>query len=285
MANNHMPEDDRGDATLVREEMERLIAELPPVEDVVPAAVAQGRRRRTRARVAVAAGVATAAVLGVVALPLGQGGATTVRPAASTEPPRPSLAPRWDPSSVPVRPTGGGGPSASPWPSTDEEIRREVSRLPPQQQRREEFRLWSTAALNELMPRLLGPIRPVDADKGRYQAEAPDGNVFPVVLSVRPSGGAPDVPRPCPVPPRVTAAACERIVSDTGIEMTSWRINSGGPNLVGFRASFTYEKASVSLTVLPDTKARVSAPVNHERLLRTASDPLFLHLVRKTVER
>ncbi|CAM5324311.1 hypothetical protein [Streptomyces narbonensis] len=60
------------DITLLRDAMDRTAGDLPPLPDLAPLAVREGRRRRARSRFAVGAaalGVVTAGALGLTLLP------------------------------------------------------------------------------------------------------------------------------------------------------------------------------------------------------------------------
>ncbi|MFE2544191.1 hypothetical protein [Actinacidiphila glaucinigra] len=269
-----MPEDEHGSALLVREFMEHAVAELPPAHDLVPAAVVQGRRRRARVRVAVAAAVACAVgavVFGSVVLPGGDGGGT-VRPAASTTPsPRTSEEPAPYRTPVHVEPT-----------SDTEDA---MADLPPaERERQEEFQQRAAVLLDELLPDEVGLIQPVDLAVWRYQGETADGEVFGVVLSVRPSGSVPRSTRhgdTCPEDPgSLRGGSCEQGTLPDGTKVAAYRLLDGAPDRTYTRVRFAYGHSDAELAVYPDVDTKASAPVTPAQLLAAVRDPRFLDLVR-----
>ncbi|MEU9671566.1 hypothetical protein AB0E25_39735 [Streptomyces bobili] len=271
---DNMPEEDCRNALLVKYAMERTVAELP-FHDLVPTAVAQGRRRRTRARLAIVAGVACVAgavvVLGSVTLPLG-GGGDTVRPAASSTPesresrdqvevPAPYRTP------VHIEPTDDEESSMADLPATERE-------------RREEFQQRAAVLLDELLPDAVGLIRPVDLAVKRYQGETEDGKVFPVIFSVRPSDEGPG-PKACPDgPAALRGETCEQATLPGDIEATVYRMISDSPETMATLVHFSYGHSDVSLTVNPAEDATASAPVTSAELLAAVGDSRFLDMVR-----
>ncbi|WP_431958841.1 hypothetical protein [Actinacidiphila sp. bgisy160] len=270
-----MREAEDGSALLVREVMEHAVAELPPVHDLVPAAVVQGRRRRARARMAVAAAVACAfgaVVFGSVSLPGGDGGGRTVRPAANTTPsPRTSEEPAPYRTPVHIEPTS----------DTEESM----ADLPPaERERQEAFQQQAAVLLDELLPDAVGLVRPVDLAVWRYQGETPKGEVFTVALSVRPAGSAPGTTRhgaTCPGEPgSLKGGSCEQGTLPGGIKAAAYRLVDGSPDTMYTRVRFAYGHSDVELAVYPDQDAKVSAPVTAGQLLAVARDRRFLDLVR-----
>ncbi|MFC3576934.1 hypothetical protein ACFOZ0_27385 [Streptomyces yaanensis] len=272
-----MPEADRRDSLLVRDAMERTVEELPPLHDLVPAAVAQGRRRRARARLAIAAGVvcvAGAVVFGAMMLPGGGDGDTTVRPATSGTPsphesPDPVRKQEPEPYRTPVHIE----------PTSDTE--RAMADLPQaERERRAEFQQKAAVLLDKLLPDTVGLIRPVDLDVRRYQGETEDGKVFTIIFSVRPSDARSGT-RPCPdAPGALKGGSCERGTLPGGIEATSYRVFSGTAETMATDVQFSYRDSVVGLTINQDEKAKASAPVTSEELLDAARDSRFLDLVR-----
>ncbi|MFB7290730.1 hypothetical protein [Actinacidiphila glaucinigra] len=269
-----MPEDEHGSALLVREFMEHAVAELPPAHDLVPAAVVQGRRRRARVRVAAAAAVACAVgavVFGSVVLPGGDGGGM-VRPAASTTPsPRTSEEPAPYRTPVHVEPT-----------SDTEDA---MADLPPaERERQEEFQQRAAVLLDKLLPDEVGLIRPVDLAVWRYQGETADGEVFGVVLSVRPAGSVPRSTRhgdTCPEDPEsLRGGSCEQGTLPDGTKVAAYRLLDGAPDRTYTRVRFAYGHSDAELAVYPDPDAKASAPVTPAQLLAAVRDPRFLDLVR-----
>ncbi|MFD3929333.1 hypothetical protein [Streptomyces sp. NPDC058614] len=265
-----MPEEDRRSALLVRDAMERTVAELPSAHDLVPSAVTQGRRRRTRARLTIAAGVACAVgavVFGSVTLPAGGDGDRTVRPAASGTPE--PLDSTEEPYRTPVHLE----------PTSDEE--ESMADLPAaERERREAFQQQVAVLMDELLPETVGLIRPVDLEVRRYQGETEDGKVFPVIFSVRPSGDD-SGPKSCPDDPgALKGGSCEQATLPGGITATAYRMVSDSPETRATLVSFSYGDSDVSLTVNPSEDATTSAPVTSDQLLAAVGDSRFLDLVR-----
>lgn len=265
---HNVPEEDRQNALLVRDAMERTLAELPYVHDLVPTAVTQGRRRRTRARLTIAAGVACvvgAVVFGSVTLPAGGDGDTTVRPAASGTPE--PLDPTEEPYRTPVHIE----------PTSDEE--ESMADLPAaERERREGFQQQAAVLLDELLPDAVGVIRPVDIAVQRYQGESEDGKVFPIVFSVRPSGDD-SGPKPCSGEPGAPPGEdCAQATLPGDIEATAFRMITDSPETMTALVHFSYGDSDISLTVNPAEDA--TAPVTSEQLLAAVGDSRFLDLVR-----
>ncbi|MFG2301708.1 hypothetical protein [Actinacidiphila glaucinigra] len=271
---DNMPEDEHGSALLVRGAMEHAVAELPPVHDLVPAAVVQGRRRRARVRVAVAAAVACAVgsvALGSVALPGGDGGGRTVRPAASTTPsPRTSEEPAPYRTPVHIEPTSDTEDAMAGLPAAERE-------------RQEDFQQRAAVLLDELLPDGVGLIRPVDLAVWRYQGETAGGK-FTIVLSVRPAGSVPKSTRlgdTCPEDPEsLKGGSCEQGTLPDGTKLAAYRLVEGSPDTMYTRVRFSYGHSDVELAVHPDEDAKASAPVTAGQLLAVVRDRRFLDLVR-----
>ncbi|MGI5139123.1 MULTISPECIES: hypothetical protein [unclassified Streptomyces] len=268
----NMSEEDRRSALLVRDEMERTVAELPPSLDLVPAAIAQGRRRKARARLALAAGIACVAgavVFGSLTLPAGGGTPTTVRPATSATPSPHESVKEPEPYRTPVHVE----------PTSDDE--RAMAQLPPaERKRRARFQQQAAVLLDELLPDTVGLIRPVDLAVSRYQAETKDGKVFPVIFSVRPSGDGSGA-RPClSAALAVKGGSCAQAILPGGITATSLSTVADSTGTTATEVHFSYGHSDVALEVVPDAKARASAPVTNEELLAAVADSRFLELVR-----
>ncbi|MER5932918.1 hypothetical protein [Streptomyces sp. NPDC002054] len=272
-----MPVEDRQNALLVRDAMERTVAELQSVHDLVPTAIAQGRRRRMRARLAIAGVVAAAAgavVFGSVALPAAGGGETTIHPAATGTPaPGKSLAPVPVPEPKPYRtpvhiaPTSSDEPSMSDLPSAERE-------------RREQHQQRAALLMEELLPDAVGLIRPVDLNVTHYQGETKDGKVYPVIFSVRPPNGSSRLTS-CPEDARIVkAGSCARATLPGGIQAIAFSFTTDSPETTATTVQFSYGKSEVSLTINPDPKGKASAPVTSNQLLAAAADSRFLDLVR-----
>ncbi|MFD9002035.1 hypothetical protein ACFV0T_13845 [Streptomyces sp. NPDC059582] len=271
----NLPEEDRGSALLVRDAMESAVAELPSLHDLVPAAVTQGRRRRARARLAIAAGIACAAgavVFGSLTLSVGGSAHTTVRPATSGTP-SPHESPEPDHTPEPYR------TPVHIDPTSDDE--RSMANLPPtEQKRRAQFQQQAAVLLDKLLPDSVGLIRPVDLYVSHYQGETTDGKVFTIIFSVRPIGDSPD-PEPCPSAALADkGGSCEQAMLPGGIKATSLRVFTDSPETMATSVRFRYGHSDIGLTVNPDVNAKASAPVTSDELLAAVGDSRFLDLVR-----
>ncbi|MGW5126904.1 hypothetical protein ACWEQ7_23225 [Streptomyces sp. NPDC004069] len=271
---DNITEEDHRSALLVRDAMERTVAELPSAHDLVPAAVAQGRRRRAHARLAIAAGIACVAgavVFGSLTFSVGDDARTTVRPATSGTP-----SPHESPESVQPE------PYRTPVhidPTSDDE--RSMANPPPgERKRRTQFQQHAAVLLDKLLPDSVGLIRPVDLDVSRYQGETEDGKVFTIVFSVRPSGDGPDS-MPCPSAAlAVKGGSCKQATLPGGIKARSLRVFTDSSETMSTDVHFRYGHSDVRLSINPDVDAKASAPVTNEELLAAASDSRFLDLVR-----
>ncbi|GAA3071908.1 hypothetical protein GCM10017562_44150 [Streptomyces roseofulvus] len=139
--------EDHLDGVLLRDALDRTADALPPLPDLVPLAVREGRRRRARSRLAAgtaAFAVVTAGALGLALLPGAGPGVPT--PAAST--------------------VDGEGLSAA------------------ERERRARFQQRMAALLDERLPANVTGVRPVEGQVSEYAIEA-DGEVFRMVVSVR----------------------------------------------------------------------------------------------------
>lgn len=265
---------------LIRVAMERTADGAPSPPDLVPAALAQGRRRRARARAVVGAGVTGVVALGVfgVALPMwGPGGGTQQARTGSvasqstiaTPAPSPTAAPRPVPKPVHIEPTAGETSMAD---------------LPAAERlRQEEFQQHVAVLLEELLREQFDAVRPVDLAVSRFQGEV-GGSTFPVVFSVRPQGdpeylGANPVCRDNPL----RGFRCRTAMLPGGIKVhtiTAEGNGNGAQTLTGVYLKFTYGTSTVRLTVDGDDASMVSAPVTADQLLGAAGDSRFLELVQ-----
>ncbi|MER7725617.1 hypothetical protein [Streptomyces sp. NPDC096323] len=273
--------DPEAESLLIRAAMEQAAEGAPALPDLVPVALAQGRRRRTRARAAIGAGVTGVVALGVfgAVLPMWSSGGGT-QPAQTwsaasqtttttvTPPPSPAATARPVPTPVHIEPTEGETSMAD---------------LPPAERiRREQFQQQAAALFDELLPRQLGPVRPVDLAVSRYQGGR-NGNTFPVIFSVRPQGDPGDAPAdpPCRDTP-LKGLECRTAMLPGGIKarlMTAEGNSRGTQTITGVNLAFAYGDSRVRISVDGDDTSMVSAPVTAEQLLAVAEDPRFLELV------
>ena len=263
---------------LVRSAMERATDGAPPLPDLVPGALVQGRRRRARSRAAIGAAATAIVGLGVLgaALPVWGGGEEPVREwsAASQTSPVPT------PTAVPVRPPvhiepGHGEKSMADLPE-NEFSRQRV------------FQNEAAGVLETLLPKAIGPVRLVDLAVNRYQGGA-DGRVFPITFSIRPlaTGKAARANTPC-LDVAVKDLQCDEVTLPGGITaqaITAAGNAEGGKTITGVTVRFRYGHSRVVLTVGGDDTAMVSAPVTAEELLTAVQDPEFMNLVEYADER
>ncbi|MGW3915872.1 hypothetical protein ACWEBX_30740 [Streptomyces sp. NPDC005070] len=269
-------EEDRHSALLVRDAMESAVSELPSLHGLVSAAVTQGRRRKARARLAIAAGSACAAGMVVVAsltLSGGDGARSTVRPAAVVTP-----SPGESPG--PVQPK----PYRTPVHlySTAREEQKLAGLTAVERTRRAEFQQKAAVLLDQLLPDTVGLIRPVYFDEGQYQGETEGGKVFYVALSVRRSDGGPG-PRPCSRN-LIKGGSCENVTLPGTTKATSLRLFFRSPDVLSTAVGFVYANSDVVLTVFPGVGTSGSSPITGKELLAVAGDSRFLGLVHDATQ-
>ncbi|WP_330453143.1 MULTISPECIES: hypothetical protein [unclassified Streptomyces] len=256
---------------LIRAAMERAAEDAPTPPDLVPVALVRGRRRRARSRAAIGAGMAAVAALGVLGatLPMWGGGAEPTRnvsvasSASATGAPQPTRTP------VHVEPSPGESSMAD---------------LPPAERaRREEFQQWAAALFDELLPEAFGPVRPVDLDVSRYQGGS-DGQVFPLVFSVRPKAapGAVSADPPCTSIPE-KHLRCREATLPNGITVRTVDMAKSGnkeaKTVTDTVLLFERGRSSIRLSAGADDEAMVSAPVTTDQLLAVAQNARFLKIV------
>ncbi|MEU8627658.1 hypothetical protein [Streptomyces sp. NPDC048669] len=266
---------------LIRAAMEQATDGAPTPPDLVPAALVQGRRRRTRARAAIGAavtGVVTLGVLGVVLPMWGGSGGTEPARTWSAASQRTSIAPSPAPTDTPQPPPVHVEPSRGQSSMAD---------LPAAERaRQEEFQQRVALLLGELLPQV-GPVHPVDLAVSRYQAGR-DGNVFPVVFSVRAESGRSVAPQegPCPNYPD-RKLRCKRAMLPGGIEAHAATVvtgPNGSPAPTSTVVRFMYGDSTVVLSVDGDEATREPSPVTADQLLAVAGSPRFLKLVKSAAE-
>ncbi|MEU6881895.1 hypothetical protein [Streptomyces sp. NPDC046712] len=248
------------DTSLLKTAMDRTTEDLPPLPDLAPVAMAQGRRRRTRARLAAVGGVfgtVTAAALGLTSLPGPDTG--VAMPAAP-----PAASPSAYRTPVQVEETPGVTPPDNP------------EGLPAaERERRAGFQQQVAALLDELLPASVTDVRPVKDKVYAYRITSA-GTTFDLTLSVRPSDDL--AVRPCPSP------ADERMRCETaeldGAKEQQARLRSlmaERPDTWTSWVDFSYGRSLVRLSV---DAAEVSAPVTPEQLVAVARDTRLMDLVR-----
>ncbi|MFF2382604.1 hypothetical protein [Streptomyces sp. NPDC058108] len=272
---DNISEEDRHSALLVRDAMESTVAQLSALHDLVPAAVTQGRRRRARARLAIAAGsvcVAGAVVAASLALAGGHNARST-RPAASGTP-----VPHE--SSGPVRPEGYRSPFHNIPPLEDGQLEGLTAR---ERTQRADFQQKAARVLDELLPDSVGMVRPSYTNAWSYRGETADGKVFPVVLSTYYSRSGPG-PGPCLKYINNTRGGCEHVTLSNGIKAMVVRLTDHPVPLVYTQIEFSYRHHHVTFRVESDPKAEVDSPVSGRELQTMVSDPRFLDLVRDVIK-
>lgn len=255
------------DTTTLRDALDRTAEELPPLPDLVPLAVREGRRRRARARFATAAaafGVVTAGALGLTLLP-GNGPAPAM-PAAPPPSPGVSASPSTSPDAsyppVVVEETPGVTPPDNPdGLSAAERERRAVH-----QQR-------VAALLDELLPAKVTEIRPVKDKVHAYRITA-GGEPFWMTVSVRRSDDLALDACPERPDPRIV---CETAVFDGDHEAQLLSLPANEPDTLAAYVRFPYGGSRVRLSVEPEG---VSSPVTPRELFAVVEDPRFLDLVK-----
>ncbi|MFJ1898584.1 MULTISPECIES: hypothetical protein [unclassified Streptomyces] len=296
------------ESLLIRAAMEQATDGAPALPDLVPAALVQGRRRRIRARAtigAVVTGVVALGALGAV-LPLwngnGSGGtepartwSAASRPTGIAPTPAPENVPTDAPSPVPSDGSSGAQSApASPVPTNAPEPptvhiepspgQSSMADLPAAERaRQQEFQHHVAALLAELLPRKVGPVHPVDLAVSQYQAGS-GGEIFPVVLSVRPGSDRSVAPQEAPCRQYPDGLPhCERARLPGGIEaraVTSAAGPDGSPAATRTLVRFTYGGSAVVLSVGGDGSTGGPSPVTADQLLGVAGDSRLLELVK-----
>ncbi|MFF3258738.1 hypothetical protein ACFYWO_06115 [Streptomyces sp. NPDC002932] len=300
------PEAEVAETLLIRAAMEQATDGAPTLPDLVPGALVQGHRRRTRARAtigAVVTGVVALGVLGAV-LPLwngnGSGGtepartwSAASRPTGIAPTPSPENAPTSTPTNVPspassdpVSPVPTDAPEL-PEPSTvhiqPSPGQSSIADLPAAERvRQQKFQRHVALLLGELLPRKVGPVHPVDLAVSQYQAGV-GGEIYPVVVSVRPESGRSVAPQeaPCPQYPG-GLPHCKRAPLPGGIEAQAVTSVAGPDGSPAARTlvRFTYGDSAVALSVGGDDGTGGPSPVTADQLLAVAGDSRFLELVK-----
>ncbi|UZK54974.1 hypothetical protein NEH16_13250 [Streptomyces drozdowiczii] len=263
------------DELLVRTAMERATGGAPPLPDLVPGALVQGRRRRARARAAIGATATAIVGLGIfgAALPVWGGGGEPVREwsaaSSATAVPTPlDTSDPWLRLPVHVEPSPGETSMAD---------------LPEREYSRQGvFQNEAAGVLEALLPKALAPVRPVDIAVSRYQGGV-DSPVFPISFSVRPlaTGKAARADTPC-LDGAVKDLRCDEVTLPGGIKaqaITAAGNAKGGKKVTGVTVRFRYGHSRVTLTVGGDYDAMVSAPVTADQLVAVAGDPKVIEMV------
>ncbi|MFG2565344.1 hypothetical protein ACGFR6_07880 [Streptomyces sp. NPDC048567] len=269
------------EVSLVRSAMVRATDGAPPLPDLVPGALVQGRRRRARARAAIGAAATAIVGLGVLgaALPVWGGDGEPVRQwsAASSTTAVPTPLDTSDPRlRLPVHVEPSPGESSMADLPEDELSRQQV------------FQNQAADVLESLLPKALAPVRPVDIAVNRYQGGV-DSPVFPITFSVRPlaTGKAARANTPC-LDVAVKDLQCDEVTLPGGImaqAITAAGNAKGGKTITGVTVRFRYGHSRVVLAVGGDDTAMVSAPVTADQLVAVAGDPKFIEMVAYADER
>ncbi|WP_371634367.1 hypothetical protein OG693_23175 [Streptomyces sp. NBC_01259] len=302
------PEAEVAETLLIRAAMEQATDGAPTLPDLVPAALVQGHRRRTRARATIGAVVTGVVALGAfgAVLPLwngsGSGGTEPARTWSAASRPSgiaPTPAPENVPTDVPSpvssdAPSGATSAPASPVPTDAPEPstvhiqpspgQSSMADLPAAERKRQQkFQRLAALVLGELLPRKVGPVHPVDLAVSQYQAGV-GSEIYPVVLSVRPESDRSVAPQeaPCRQYPD-GPLRCKRAVLPGGIEaraVTSVAGQDGSPAAASTLVRFTYGDSAVVLSVGGDDGTGGPSPVTADQLLAVAGNPEFLELVK-----
>ncbi|MFE1550130.1 hypothetical protein [Streptomyces sp. NPDC058718] len=240
---------DTDDTTLLRDAMDQATDGLPPLPDLAPLAVREGRRRRARARMAVATtafGVVTAGALGLTLLAGTTGPGVSMPPAGGG---RTSYPP------VVVEETPGVTPPDNPEGLSE-----------PERERRAQHQQKMAALLDELLPPKITGISPVKDRTPEYRITA-GGETFRMVASVRPDSDA--GLRRCENKPK-DAPGCEEDTQLRTGPISEWRTHR-------VTVQYWYRKSVVELSVYA---GKTEVPVTARHLFDVAEDPRFLELVK-----
>ncbi|MFE5710513.1 hypothetical protein ACFQ7J_06760 [Streptomyces sp. NPDC056501] len=242
---------DTDDTTLLRDAMDRTTDGLPPLPDLAPLAVREGRRRRARARIAVATtafGVVTAGALGLTLLAGTTGPGVSMPPAGGA---RASYPP------VVVEETPGVTPPDNPEGLSEAE-----------RERRAQHQQKMAALLDELLPPKITGISPVKDRTPEYRITA-GGETFRMVASVRPDSDAGLSLRRCENKPK-DAPACGEDTQPRNVGFSEFRT-------IKVTVRYSYRKSVVELSVYA---GKAEVPVTGRDLFDVAKDPRFLELVK-----
>ncbi|MER8035657.1 hypothetical protein [Streptomyces hydrogenans] len=257
------------DTTALRDALDRTVEELPPLPDLAPLAVREGRRRRARARFATAAGafgVVTAGALGLTLLP--GNGPTPAMPAAPPSSPGVSASPSVDPDAsyppVVVEETPGVTPPDNP-----------DGLSPAERERRAVHQQRVAVLLDELLPAKVTEIRPVKDKVSAYRITA-GGEPFWLTVSVRPTDDLSVEECPDRPDPRID---CETVTFDGDREAQLLSLATSEPGTSASYVRFVYGGSRVRLSVDPEG---APSPVTPRQLFAVAEDPRFLDMVRET---
>ncbi|MFD6346406.1 hypothetical protein ACFWF9_17000, partial [Streptomyces roseolus] len=247
----------------LRDVLDRAADALPPLPDLVPLAVREGRRRRARARFATAAtafGVVTAGALGLTLL--------------SGNGPAPAM-----PAAPPPSPGVSASPSVSPDASYPPVAVEETPGVPPpdnpdglpeaERERRAVHQQRVAALLDELLPAKVTEIRPVKDKVSAYRITA-GGEPFWMTVSVRRSDDHALDACPNRSDPRIV---CETAVFDGDHEAQLLSMTANEPGTSASYVRFPYGGSRVRLSVEPEG---VSSPVTPRELFAVVEDPRFL---------
>ncbi|MFE5791928.1 hypothetical protein ACFQ8C_05035 [Streptomyces sp. NPDC056503] len=257
------------DTTALRDALDHTAEDLPPLPDLAPLAVREGRRRRARARFATAAtafGVVTAGALGLTLLPGSD--------------PAPAM-----PAAVPSSPGASASPSVNPDASYPPVVVEETPGVPPpdnpdglsdaERERRAVHQQRVAVLLDELLPAKVTEIRPVKDKVSAYRITA-GGEPFWLTVSVRPTDDRAVEDCPDRPDPRIV---CETVVFDGDREAQLLSLATSEPGTSAAYVRFVYGGSRVRLSVDPEG---APSPVTPRQLFAVAEDPRFLDLVRDT---
>ncbi|MGC0419246.1 hypothetical protein [Embleya sp. AB8] len=304
-----MVREDSADREL-RMVLDRATAELPPLPDLVPGAVRQGRRRRLRSRAvlgaAVLGSVAAVAVPTLLLAPLGGGSETTGAGSSQSTGELPLVPANWpanQPLAAPTKayPTVQVTETAKPGDRTKPpKLTREQTEL------RYAFKQKVADVLSKLLPANAGEIRvPLDGPQDyllvsgdktytiTFRVDVPPADAANAAPSQRPSVGR-DGGSPAGQP----NGSCAEMSVGQGskiseIGCTEGKLPDGTPISVFGRSSvregtvgpatpttvFNYHEVGVALALLADAKSNTAPAVSNEQLVKVVTDSTFLQLV------
>ncbi|MFJ1756632.1 hypothetical protein [Kitasatospora sp. NPDC088134] len=252
----------------VREAMARAVAGLGDPPGLAVRAMADGRRQRRRARVAGGAAAVCAVALAATGLaavggPVGNGDGPGVRvQPASAAVPQVFGTVELSPSPAPA---GSAGASEG---LPDAERARVTA-----------FRQDTAAALQDLLPPGLGRIRLVAGQVPLYLATSSQGSHV-IRFSVVPAPqGATE--RSCAAGEAAKGGTCAEVALDAGTRAVVRVSPQGDGRVTGTSVLFHLGSSDVSVSVSPDERAGVSAPVTADQLLAFVRAPRVLDLVHR----
>lgn len=265
--------------------LDRATIELPPLPDLVPGAVRQGRRRRLRARALIGVvGVASVAAIAAPTLLLAPWAGSDTGREGSSQPGELPLHPANWPTDQPLAAPTTAYPTMHVTPTkkgkTRQFTRSEV-------ELRYAFKQKLADVITKLLPPDVGRIVIPDNSVNAYRLVSGDESYqitvrvdLPAVPAEARPGGAWSMPcaereSQTPALPCVDG----RLPDGTLISVGNIAPDAGSTSPAIPIANFGYHGAEVFFGMLSDVRTHAAPPVTSEQVARLVSDPTFLEAV------